>query len=582
MNRGDVLTLLHRKTNDIIQPIGASKKHLARCPAHNDKNPSLSVAEGNDGRVLLKCFAGCTLTDICAGLGIKQSDLFTEKRPLPSIQEKIEYIYRDEQGKDLYKKIRILHGSADNKKSFYYERTDDNGQIVRDLNRCRKVLYRLPELLESISTGKTIFLVEGEKDVETLLSYGLTATTTSHSLEWNDEFRDTLKDADIAVLYDMDKTGLKRRDLLCNKLFGHVKRLRIVDLPDLPYTESHGKDISDWLAMGKTIDQLINILDKTSDYNPANKVDLKTTEQHKSKIRVVGMDEFLCMKFPEREMILAPFLPRQGLVMIYAKRGIGKTHLALGIAYAVANGGSFLKWLAPRARKVLYIDGEMPAVSMQERLLKFYQAKDQPSSTPENLMIITPDLQDDEMPDLSTEKGRNQLNEAIKDCDLIIIDNISTLFRSGCENEAEGWQSAQDWALAQRRQGKSLIFVHHAGKGGLQRGTSKREDILDAVITLKNPDDYKPEQGARFEVHFEKARHFTGEDAMNFSVELQEQADDSWIWVISGNRLEEEVLLIVELKKAGSTIKEIVEKTGLSKSKIETRLKWAKERKLLN
>ena len=48
----------------------------ACCPAHEDRQPSLSIAEGEDGRVLLKCHAGCTVESICAALGLKPTDLF--------------------------------------------------------------------------------------------------------------------------------------------------------------------------------------------------------------------------------------------------------------------------------------------------------------------------------------------------------------------------------------------------------------------------------------------------------------------------------------------------------------------------
>ena len=54
------------------------KQFTARCPAHKDKHPSLSVSEGRDGRVLLHCFAGCTFDDIIAALGLRPRDLMPE------------------------------------------------------------------------------------------------------------------------------------------------------------------------------------------------------------------------------------------------------------------------------------------------------------------------------------------------------------------------------------------------------------------------------------------------------------------------------------------------------------------------
>ena len=67
------------------------------------------------------------------------------------------------------------------------------------------------------------------------------------------------------------------------------------------------------------------------------------------------------------------------------------------------------------------------------------------------------------------------------------------------------------WALKQHSAGRSVLFVHHAGKTGAQRGTSKREDVLDTVIALRRPGDYTPARALPLEVHFEKARGFSGD-----------------------------------------------------------------------
>lgn len=262
--------------------------------------------------------------------------------------------------------------------------------------------------------------------------------------------------------------------------------------------------------------------------------------------------------------------------MLHAKRGVGKTHVALGIAYAVASGGNFLKWHAPAPRNVLYIDGEMPAITLQERLRKI-SSHAKVKAEPASLMLITPDLENVALPDLSTKEGQKAIEEFIKDRDLIIIDNISSLFRSITENEAEGWQPIQEWALSLRRRGKAILFIHHAGKSGLQRGTSKREDQLDAVIILKQPEGYQPQEGACFEIHFEKARHFFGEEAAAFKVKLiDEEISDSLNWEVSHIDVDEEITEIANLMNEGLTIAEIMKKTNLTKSQVETRMKKAR------
>jgi putative DNA primase/helicase len=80
---------------------------------------------------------------------------------------------------------------------------------------------------------------------------------------------------------------------------------------------------------------------------------------------------------------------------------------------------------------------------------------------------------------------------------------------------------ARKWALAHRRAGRSILFLHHAGKAGAQRGTSKREDVLDTVTALRRPQDYRADQGARFELHYEKARGVFGTDAEPFEAKYE-------------------------------------------------------------
>ena len=225
--------------------------------------------------------------------------------------------------------------------------------------------------------------------------------------------------------------------------------------------------------------------------------------------------EFLGTEFPLREMLLAPWLPKQGLAMVFAPRGVGKTHFALGVAYAVASGGSFLNWIAPKARKVLVIDGEMPAAALQERWATV--VKEGRFEAPDDYVrILAADTFEFGLPDLSTAEGQNLIEPSIGDAELIIVDNLSTLARSGKENESESWGMLQEWALTQRRAGRSVLFVHHAGKGGEQRGTSKREDVMDSVVKLSLPSDHSPVDGARFVVEFTKSRGFSGPEADPF------------------------------------------------------------------
>jgi putative DNA primase/helicase len=260
--------------------------------------------------------------------------------------------------------------------------------------------------------------------------------------------------------------------------------------------------------------------------------------------------------------------------MVYAPRGVGKTFFALGVAYAVASAGEFLGWKAPRARGVLFLDGEMPARVLQERIANTIASH--PSEPTAPMRIVTPDRQPQGMLDLTDANDQDRLAKHLDGIDLIIADNISTLCRTGRENEAEGWLPIQQWALQQRAAGRSVLFVHHAGKGGTQRGTSRREDILDTVIALKRPPDYTPENGASFEVHFEKSRGFYGEDSKPFEASLTTYLDGRQIWAT--RPLEESTFeRVISLHQDGLSPNEISTELNIHKSRVSRHLKRARD-----
>ena len=268
--------------------------------------------------------------------------------------------------------------------------------------------------------------------------------------------------------------------------------------------------------------------------------------------------------------------------MIYAARGIGKTFLSLSIAYAVACGESILGWQASTPRKVLYVDGEMPAIAMQDRLSLIAKSFSKRPPDPSYFKIITHEFQSDGIKDLSSNLGQQDINDIIINFDLVIIDNLSTLVRSGSENEAESWGPVQEWALLLRKMGKAILFIHHAGKTGTQRGTSKREDILDTVIALKKPKNHNPKEGAQFEVHFEKSRGFYGDDAESFEAKLITETTGELRWVrqkIESRDLE----LVAELFNEGlSNQRKLAKETGMSLGKVNKLIKDGKREGLIN
>src|SRR5262249_45039561 len=143
----------------------------ARCPAHDDTHASLSVSE-RDGKTLVKCHAGCSQDKLITALrtgGLWQDP--TASRPKAPRKVGATHGDFDETGELLHQVVR--YGP---KKKFSQRRPNGNGGWIWDMKGVKPVPYRLPELLEAISNGHTVLIVEGEKDVDNLAKLGIVAT----------------------------------------------------------------------------------------------------------------------------------------------------------------------------------------------------------------------------------------------------------------------------------------------------------------------------------------------------------------------------------------------------------------------
>jgi hypothetical protein len=336
--------------------------------------------------------------------------------------------------------------------------------------------------------------------------------------------------------------------------------VKYVDINHIGLPE--GGDFVDWLKVNPnaSIAALLKLVTDSDVF----------VSENVSLIVAIYLGDFLKLELPQREFIISPILAKSGLAMIYAYRGVGKTFVALEITMAVAYGDKFLNFEVPIPRRVLYIDGEMPASTIQDRLAVIEKRK-QPNPAMIEPLIITPDLQNEIMPNLSDIEGQEQVEPYVEQADLIVVDNISTLCGSGKENDAESWIPIQQWALSLRKRGKSILFIHHAGKSGAQRGTSKREDILDTVIKLRHPADYEPDMGACFELHFEKARGIVGDEVKPLKCTLK---DDGW----ETEPLERSTYQqVVQLLKDGYKQCQIAKELCLSPGQVSKHAKKAKE-----
>jgi hypothetical protein len=462
-----------------------------------------------------------------------------------------EYDYTDETGALLFQTIRY------EPKRFNQRRPDGNGGWLANIDGVRRVLYRLPDLIQAVADGRTIFVVEGEKDCINLRALGFAATTNPMGAnKWRPEYNELLRGADVVIVGDNDRPGREHIEQVAKALYGIAKRVRVLDLTAAwPECPDKG-DISNWLETDGSAERFSALIAEVEDWDP-----------RPPRLRPLALSKFFSLAIKPREMLLDPIIPEKGLAMLYASRGTGKTHIALGIAYAVATGTKFLKWQAPKPRGVLLVDGEMPAAALQDRLANIVASVTEAEAKPEALKILAGDLiEEGGIGNLASPTVQAELDLWLADRDLLILDNLSSLTAVIRDNDAESWGPIQDWLLRLRRKGVSVLIVHHAGKGGQQRGTSRREDVLDTSISLRRPDDYTPTEGARFEVHLEKARGIHGDSARPFEAKL-EMTKGAAVWTM---REIEDVnkARVKALLEDGMTVRDIADETGLSKSAV--------------
>jgi RecA-family ATPase len=266
----------------------------------------------------------------------------------------------------------------------------------------------------------------------------------------------------------------------------------------------------------------------------------------KKEFKGLTLNEFMSKEVKERQYIIQPWLPRQGIVMIHAIKGIGKTLFTLNAAMSAAFGVDFIMWGVPTPVRVLYLDGEMPSILMKERMQWILDSLPKVDKKIKDNFIIFNQEETMAMPDLSDVDDQDRMIDYMvkHGIELLVIDNVSCLMRKIKENEADSWAMVQDWELRVRAKGISIIRVQHSGKNGSHRGSSKHEDIVDTTIYLQRPQDYNEKDGARFIVSFEKNRGFYGEDTINYEIKFvtSKTKQPRWIYKTLDQSLEDRII----------------------------------------
>jgi putative DNA primase/helicase len=229
------------------------KEYKALCPAHDDHDPSLNFHDGAKGRIIFQCRSQkCTYKAITDSIRAKFNvDLSGPRRGNGTDRIDARYPYCSARGDLLYEVVRVIP------KDFKQRRPGGSGgEWIWNLKGVERVPYRLPSLAAAIERGETIFIPEGEKDVDALVRIGLTASCNSGgACHWQKTLTPHFKGADVVILPDNDDQGRQHAEQVAQMLAHAAKQIRILALPDLP---AKG-DVSDWLRAGGTREQLLQL-----------------------------------------------------------------------------------------------------------------------------------------------------------------------------------------------------------------------------------------------------------------------------------------------------------------------------------
>jgi DNA primase (bacterial type) len=225
-----VIAIRKYTIDDILARLQGVKKngsgYMACCPAHEDKNPSLSVCE-KSGKILIKCFAGCSYETIMSALDMPVNDAMP-KTAKPSKREiKQTYDYTDRSGQLIFQVVRF------EPKSFSQRHPGGKTGWLWNMKDIEPVIYHLPEVLEAVKTGQTIWITEGEKDTDNARAMGLVATTSPMGAgKWRDNYtNDLLGASQVVVIADKDAPGRKHASDIAMSCRRQRIPVKIIEVP---------------------------------------------------------------------------------------------------------------------------------------------------------------------------------------------------------------------------------------------------------------------------------------------------------------------------------------------------------------
>jgi hypothetical protein len=502
----------------IATTLGNAKKvgngYLASCPVphhgqgNGDKNPSLSVTDGEDGNILFKCHGGCDQQSVFStikDMGLlpqlpDRPEYLSNVRPImPAIPIlESEWVYTDENEIPLFVKQRYKTFDAKGK-TYKTLRIMADGSRVGKLGDCRIVPYRLTEVQQAVTAGKVVYIAEGEKAVDALCSLGVTATTSHAGAGgWNSDLNQYFSGANVVVVPDNDTAGWGYAAKIVESLLPVVKSIRVLDLPHLSHKEDAFEWVNKYAQDRSTLAQIAKacpIVESTDQVRtpqrlietPPDPFLTHTNEpkedqpNSRKKLLVESWDS---IKDEPVEWLVESIIPKKAFVALYAPPASYKSFISLDLAEAIATGRDWMGYRIPKKGAVLYICGEGHG-GMGARVKACKIQNKSPDGA--NLYIIRAQLNLRSSPEDFAEL-LDAINDLIAEIDepleIIILDTLMRMSGGGFNEN-----SSEDMGAFITQAGKlqeifecALMVIHHSGKD-VTKGLRGHSSLLGAVDT---------------------------------------------------------------------------------------------------
>jgi hypothetical protein len=530
------------QAEQIAKQLGNAKKAngqwVASCPVpghgkgNGDKNPSLSISINDDGKPLFHCHGGCTQEDVFNTIKDmrllpeleERPDPLANIKPLPQIKFDQEWEYQDEDRTTVFVKQRMKIGESG--KTYRLYKVDPDGRRHPTLGDARIVPYKLPELLDAKTAGRIIYVVEGEKAADALISIGVTATTAHTGAgSWPEAITEYFAGANVVIVPDNDLPGWRYAQKAVEAIWGIAKNVKVVDLQlqnekedAYEFVHQYGKQREDLVAMVKAAPKLMHIEDvtvperlnalkldapsstKNSEIYTSDADHVKkqaeiehefagepSTKQSQTKEakppKTVNIEAWDDIQDEPVEWLIHGILPRKAFTALYGPPGSFKSFIALDMAEAIATGRPWMGNEVEQQGAVLYICGEGFG-GMGARIKACQIHHSTPKGAPIYVIRHQLNLR-------SSTEDFNALMMAVVqlvettgiEFQLLIIDTLARAFGGGNENDSDAMGSfITSMGKIQEFLACALMVLHHSGKD-LAKGLRGHSSLLGAVDT---------------------------------------------------------------------------------------------------